>query len=122
MKIPKSLRVHVCNKCKGELQDKDFKRCGFNFIRHQYFFDYLCCFCEHNGCYVLQVSDTLTAGQALARLGESLIEGDSEEPIDSKGNIRETLNKIVGVQDLLKLGGKDAPREQPPDDDPTDLP
>lgn len=126
MKIPKSLRIHNCNKCKGELRDTDFKRCGFNFVKHQYFFDYLCRFCDHNGCYVLQVNASLTAGQALGKLAESLIEGDAaetqQEESDSKGNIRETLNKIVGVQDLLKLGGKDVPREQSTDDDPTDLP
>lgn len=112
MKIPKNLNMDLCNECRKNLKDKDYKRCGVLLDKPVVFFDYECSNCQHVGRYVLALEEKIDPTEALIHLS-SLLKETSEEPI--KGNIRSELNKIVGVNDLLKLGGKDAPREPPRD-------
>jgi len=110
MKIPPELNINQCNKCKAVLQDSAFNRFGFSIVTHQHFFEYKCP-CGHTACYVLQASKSLSPPEALLKLAQTLIECEQEQASDSKGNIKDVLNKITGVEDLLKLGGNNAPRE-----------
>lgn len=111
MKIPKHLNVHTCIKCREALQDSAYKRCGVGLVKAQFFFDYECGSCGHLGRYVLDIKDRFSPSEALIALADMLEETKGKQGA-SKGNIASELNKIVGVQDLLKqAGGNDAPRE-----------
>lgn len=113
MKIP-DLDIHRCNSCKQLLQDSDFQRFGAVINQPQMCFDYHCRRCGHLGRYVLDVKtpsgkpDPIYCLQMLISLLQSP-DAKSVEPL--KGNIRAQLNKIEGIDDLLRLGGDDAPRE-----------
>jgi len=120
MNVPKELGVHVCNCCHVKLLDEDFHRCGIDVSRHQYFFDYFCPTCSFGGSYVVAIPIGKSAGEAIRDLGIACL--GAEQKGDPKGNSKDLLNRIVGVEDLLSLGGNDAPKEFTRDDDPSDLP
>ena len=106
MNIPKKLAVHSCAKCKAKLPDGSFARCGYAVVPESgIFFDYECKACGYNGRYLLACD--VPAHVALSNLAALL---------DTDGKQRETapfdLSNIHGVEDILKLGGKNAPREK----------
>lgn len=116
MKLPtEKWAIDKCGACKVKLEEKNFSRCGVVLKTQQIFFDYECRACAHRGRWTIDIQSNMDAPEALMFLATTLAEGDS------KGNIAADLNKIVGVQDLLKLGGKDAPRERRSDES-SDLP
>lgn len=120
MRIPRSLKIHKCNDCQAALEDGNFRRCGLSSTDKHFFFDYFCPACGFAGSYTFDIKKEMTDGEAVSKLAQALIDAESEA--DSKGNIKDQLNRIVGVQDLLDLGGKDAPKEKPRDDDSSNLP
>ena len=106
MRIPHKLSVHACVKCKAELSNGEFTRCGYATVPEQgIFFDYECRACGFNGRYLL--SCDVPAHVALSNLAALL---------DTDGKQREMvpfdLSRIHGVEDILRLGGKNAPREK----------
>ena len=107
MTIPKSLKIHECSKCKAPLPDGAFARCGvsLNSEPRCAFFDYDCPACGFSGRYLMPCKAPPTA--ALSSLANLLEAGDKQ---------RETahfdLSRIHGVEDILKLGGNNAPREK----------
>lgn len=111
MKIPLNLSIHQCNSCKKKLAQENFLRCGVTLPKPSVIFEYECGHCGHFGRYILDVADALNPSQALRKLADLLEKPSKKEEETTKGNIRSQLNKIKGVQDLLKLGGENAPRE-----------
>jgi RNase P subunit RPR2 len=108
IKIPREFKIHKCSECGAELTDSDFKRCGVSLSdKPSYVFDYECGCCAHFGRYLLELKKGIEIPDALKILADLLKKEDNIE----KGHIRSQLNKIIGVQDLLKLGGTDAPTE-----------
>jgi hypothetical protein len=121
MKLPRDLGIHTCFNCKNDLLDDNFKRCGISLERPQLFFDYECSTCEHSGRYYLELLTKMGPVESLIFMA-TLIEAVNIQKNSVKGNIKQQLNKITGVQDLLRLGGTDAPREQTRRDDTENLP
>lgn len=115
MKLPRDLQIHACFNCKSVLDDDNFTSCGISIAKPQVFFDYTCPSCSHLGRYFLDIGPPATPFERLKYL-ISLIETAEKDADPVKGNIRSLLNKITGVKDLLRLGGKDAPREPTKDD------
>ena len=105
MKIPHKLAVHACVKCKAELSDGEFTRCGYATIPEcGVFFDYECKACGFSGRYLLPCE--VPVHVALSNLAAMLDANEKQRemvPFD--------LTKLYGVEDLLRLGGKNAPRE-----------
>src|SRR5258708_309070 len=109
MKIPKSIKIWQCVVCTSALTEKCFRRCGTTLTSHPagVFFDYDCPACNHHGSYAIHVKDGYDAPEILRKLADLL---EMEEKAE-KGNIKTRLNSINSVDDLLKIGEKDAPRE-----------
>jgi len=110
------LQIHICAVCKSPLKDINFSSCGIMLAKPAFFFDYKCEHCNHLGRYIMDLKVPMGPVASLSLLA-SLMEETEED--DSKGNIKSQLNKIVGVQDLLRLGGDSAPREDDAPRDPT---
>jgi len=111
MKLPENLKIHTCFKCKASLADENFNQCGVSLLKPQLVFDYECPTCGHYGRYNLDLKTKMTPIEALNFLA-ALMEMEKIQQDSEKGNIRSQLNKISGVQDLLRLGGNDAPKER----------
>ncbi len=121
MKLPRDLNIHTCFSCKGELLDESFNGIGVSLSSPQIFFDYKCPNCGHDARYTLELLTEMDPAQALIYLSAKLnLANIHAEP--EKGNIKQQLNKITGVQDLLRLGGTDAPRERTKRNDLENLP
>ena len=112
MKIPTSLKIHVCNGCGAPLSDNDFQITGILIHRRGIFFDYKCPACDNVGRYVFELKDGISIYDGLRSIASMLEhEGHVLTTKDQKENIANRLNSIVGVTDLLKLGGANAPTE-----------
>lgn len=112
--IPKSLGVEICNSCRKKLIDSDYQRCGVILANARICIDYKCSNCKYDGRYMLNYDMSSPVESLLLLAG--LLEG-SPAAMETKG-ISGQLDKIVGIDDLLRLGGQDGPREQPPDNLP----
>jgi len=109
MRIPRGLKIHICNECQAELNDDDFRRTGVFIQKNALFFDYKCPACGYYGMYVFELKegmDIFDGLKAIMNLLEQDFSGESQ-----KENVVSQLNMIVGVTDFLKLGGKHAPTE-----------
>ena len=115
MKISREFKIHVCPACGAEMADSAIKRCGISLERPMLFFEYNCPSCLYEGRFVINLERPIEPPDALRLLAELL-----PETKESKGNTASQLNNIFVVQDLLRLGGKDAPRE--PSKNDADLP
>jgi len=112
VKIPVNLKIHVCNQCDSVLADKDFHTTGVLIHRRGIFFDYKCPACSNVGRYVFELKDGISIYDGLRSIAAMLEhEVKISSPKDQKENITNRLNSIVGVTDLLKLGGTNAPTE-----------
>lgn len=119
MKLPKRLEIYHCAACNAELGDSDFPSCGVSLHEQPagIFFNYSCPNCSNFGRYLIPTKADIGPTVALRQLAELLDFEDASE----RGTIANELSKLYGVEDFLKLGGKDAPRE-PSKDDTRDLP
>jgi len=71
IKIPRSLNVHRCCKCRCSIADMDFLRIGITvFPDLRWFFDYRCPICSHLGRYVISVPADCKPTQALQALAK----------------------------------------------------
>jgi ribosomal protein S27E len=112
VKIPASLNIHACNECGAVLSDEDFYITGVLIRRRGIFFDYKCPSCSNVGRYVFELKDGISIYDGLRSIASMLEkEGNVSTPNSQKENIVDQLNSIVGVMDLLKLGGANAPTE-----------
>lgn len=107
--LPKIPGLRCCSECEGRLFRNDFW--SFGIICNDpavIFLDYKCRHCQFGGRWtVTPVDSDGTPLQALKMLVDILEYGK-----DERGIVLEKLNKIHGVSDLFKLGGKNAPRER----------
>lgn len=110
--IRRELDVHRCSECKCSLEDGNFVGCGILFETPeapgwQAHFDYHCPTCGHYGRWMLAIPDDLSALDAMKSLVNAFDTAQSQ-----RGDIALKLTKINSVEDLLKLGGNDAPKER----------
>lgn len=120
--IRKDLDIHRCSECGGTLEDGHFVGCGMLFESPEapgwnMHFDYHCPSCEHYGRWMIPVPDDISAIDAMGMLVNAF-----DTPQSQRGDIALKLTKINSVEDLLKLGGKDAPKERSKYERDGDLP
>lgn len=116
MKPPRGMAL--CNACRKNLVEEDYKRCGTVLHRPMVYFDYECSKCGHIGRYTQELNEGVSPADALVHLSNILTITDTSKS-RTKGSVSSQLKNIIGVNDLLKLGENDVPRE--PYDDGEDI-
>lgn len=112
MPIPKRLNANKCHACSGFLGDSDFSGYGVAiYPEYSVFFDYKCPSCKVLGRWIVNIAGEPDPVVGLRMMIELLEEAAA--PKEERGDIRSQLNKIHNVNDLLRLGGTNAPRELP---------
>jgi hypothetical protein len=79
------------------------------------FFDYKCGCCGFEGRWTLgMVVDVVAASKDCGPLEalKTMIEVIEYDKDEQRGIVLDKLNKVHGISDLFKLGGKNAPRER----------
>lgn len=112
--IPDIPGLKVCSQCSAKLIDEDFSQFGVTTVTpSSVFFDYQCNHCGFKGKYLLGLQDDLINDplNALKVLVKFLSYYEDDDQVGQRVNTAEILSKIHGVSDLLKLGGKNAPKE-----------
>lgn len=92
------------------MTDDEFKYCGIEIGTKTPFFDYSCDKCGHVGRWLVPKSDFPSASDALRFLLQ-LTDPDGKMVLPQRENAQDFLRNVHGVDDFLRLGGKNAPRE-----------
>jgi hypothetical protein len=102
--------MHKCIGCGRELTDSEFRYCGIDIGTKTVFFDYSCNQCSHIGRWLIADHVFHTHTEALSFLIRS-IDPDGKMIVPQRENAQDFLKNVHGVDDFLRLGGENAPRE-----------
>jgi hypothetical protein len=118
--LRKDLGIHKCSECEAPLEDNNFMDCGLVLVSQSgprvVYFDFVCPSCAYHGRWTFPIPDEMPAWEIAKDLAACFIQTPDEMYLldkteSERRDIASKLTKINSVEDLLKLGGSDAPRE-----------